>query len=400
MTRSGSPGSPSAPRSWRRAAPSTRSAAGPSSRSSPRRRSASSGEAEAKNVAAEMGLYDDPRARRLRRARSAHGSWPRRRGVTSPTRSTSSTWRSRTRSRCPAATSTSRAGSSRSPTTRTSWPASSGTRSATWPRSTRCGACRARRRWRSRRASAPRSPASSARCSGSVVGGVGGLAGALVLAPYSRGQEHEADRVGQEMAARAGWDPAGISRSLHTLEREEALHGNDAARHVVLRDAPAAPASRRRTTEERARGLERGNGRRALRQRRSRSCAVSTACRSGRAPPTGSSTGALFLHPVLGFHIRFPAGWKTANERSIVGAVAPDRGAAIGLELVGTRRRSRGAAARPSSRRRGRRSRGRGADHASGASRPCAPPPSRARGTGPIAARSHLDRVRRPASIA
>jgi len=38
-----------------------------------------------------------------------------------------------------------------------------------------------------------------------VVGGIGGLAGALVVAPYSRGQEHEADRLGQEFAAGAGW---------------------------------------------------------------------------------------------------------------------------------------------------------------------------------------------------
>ena len=41
-----------------------------------------------------------------------------------------------------------------------------------------------------------------------LVGGIGGLAGALVVAPYSRGQEHEADRLGQEFAAEAGWNVA------------------------------------------------------------------------------------------------------------------------------------------------------------------------------------------------
>src|SRR6185369_12916072 len=45
---------------------------------------------------------------------------------------------------------------------------------------------------------------------GDLVGGVGGFAGALVLAPYSRGQENEADRLGQEFSAAAGWDPAGL----------------------------------------------------------------------------------------------------------------------------------------------------------------------------------------------
>src|SRR6185503_18395375 len=56
-----------------------------------------------------------------------------------------------------------------------------------------------------------------------VVGGVGQVANALVMAPYSREQEREADRVGAELAARAGWDPAALGTALHTLEREEAL---------------------------------------------------------------------------------------------------------------------------------------------------------------------------------
>ena len=60
---------------------------------------------------------------------------------------------------------------------------------------------------------------------GQVVGGIGGLANSLVLAPYSRDQEREADRLGQAMAARAGWDPDAMSRMLRTLEREQELHG-------------------------------------------------------------------------------------------------------------------------------------------------------------------------------
>ncbi|HZE89561.1 MAG TPA: M48 family metalloprotease [Verrucomicrobiae bacterium] len=46
---------------------------------------------------------------------------------------------------------------------------------------------------------------------GDLVGGIGGVAGAFVLAPYSREQEREADRIGQELAGAAGWDPAGLS---------------------------------------------------------------------------------------------------------------------------------------------------------------------------------------------
>jgi predicted Zn-dependent protease len=41
-----------------------------------------------------------------------------------------------------------------------------------------------------------------------IIGGVGDLTQGLLFSPYSRSQETEADRVGQEMAAKAGWDPA------------------------------------------------------------------------------------------------------------------------------------------------------------------------------------------------
>ncbi len=46
---------------------------------------------------------------------------------------------------------------------------------------------------------------------GNIIGGVGDLTQGLLFSPYSRSQETEADRVGQEMAAKAGWDPAALS---------------------------------------------------------------------------------------------------------------------------------------------------------------------------------------------
>ena len=68
---------------------------------------------------------------------------------------------------------------------------------------------------------------------GNIVGGVGNLAQSLVFSPYSRSQETQADEVGQEIAAKAGWDPAGLPAFLNTLGREEAL----------LSDGPGDPVS-------------------------------------------------------------------------------------------------------------------------------------------------------------
>jgi predicted Zn-dependent protease len=168
---------------------------------------------------------------------------------------------------------------------------------------------------------------------GRVVGGVGGAAGALVLAPYSRGQEHEADQLGQEMAARAGFDPSGLSRLLHTLEREEALHPEGSRPMSFFATHPALPR-RVADTEERARELSHGVG------KRSAATPASFLRRLDGLPvgvrvKDGVFDGPLFLHPDLGFHVEFPPGWKTGNGRDAVGAAADNGGAAILLELAG-----------------------------------------------------------------
>ena len=168
---------------------------------------------------------------------------------------------------------------------------------------------------------------------GSAVRGVGGLANALVLAPYSRDQEHEADRIGQELTAKAGWDPAGISRALQTLEREQAL--NAAAPRAMSFFATHPPLPHRvADTEERARELTRGAGApiapdRADFLRRLEGLPV------GPRAADGVFEGETFLHPALGFHVRFPAGWKTVNQRALVGATAGEGGAAVALQLAG-----------------------------------------------------------------
>src|SRR5262249_61772173 len=69
---------------------------------------------------------------------------------------------------------------------------------------------------------------------GGLVGGIGNAANALVLAPYSREQEREADRIGQDLAAQAGWGPAGVSRSLEALGPDEAPEGGGGRAMALL----------------------------------------------------------------------------------------------------------------------------------------------------------------------
>ena len=167
---------------------------------------------------------------------------------------------------------------------------------------------------------------------GHLVGGIGGVAGALVLAPYSREQEREADRIGQELAAAAGWDPAGLSKALRTLEREDSLHGGEKrwnsffATHPPLPDRVADTEARAATLARAAAAAVAGSGGIL---RRLEGLPV------GPRASNGVFDGETFLHPDLDFRLRFPAGWKTANERTVVGASAPDGHAVVGLELVG-----------------------------------------------------------------
>ena len=169
---------------------------------------------------------------------------------------------------------------------------------------------------------------------GDVVGGVGGLAGALVLAPYSRGQEQEADRLGQEFAAAAGWDAEGISRALATLEREEALHGGQ--RHPMSFFATHPPLPRRvAATETYARTLPRATGP-PIAGSASDFVRKLDGVLVGPDPADGVVDGARFTHPDLGFALRFPTGWKVDNGRHAVAALAPDGDALLVLQAAGT----------------------------------------------------------------
>ena len=91
---------------------------------------------------------------------------------------------------------------------------------------------------------------------GNLIGGIGDFTQSLIFSPYSRGQETEADRVGQEMAAKAGWDPGGLTAFLATLEREVELMSKGPQRHSFFDTHPATP-DRVAKTGEHAKKLSR-----------------------------------------------------------------------------------------------------------------------------------------------
>ncbi len=69
----------------------------------------------------------------------------------------------------------------------------------------------------------------------------------------------QADDVGVELAARAGYDPKELPRILHTLEREDALRRNGPPRKSFFDTHPATP-ERVQETQARAARLQPGAG--------------------------------------------------------------------------------------------------------------------------------------------
>jgi len=168
---------------------------------------------------------------------------------------------------------------------------------------------------------------------GSAVAGTGEvITGGLVLAPFSREQEHEADELGQALAARAGYDPAGLARFLHTLDRDLALLPGEKRTSHFLDSHPLTP-DRVARTEERARQLERAPAH-PIAGGRDAFLARLDGIVVGEDPVQGVFEGGRFLHPELDFAIDFPAGWKTQNTNDSVGATSPAQDAVLALHVA------------------------------------------------------------------
>jgi predicted Zn-dependent protease len=160
----------------------------------------------------------------------------------------------------------------------------------------------------------------------------GDLATAALLAPYSREQEREADRVGQEITAGAGWDPAGLARSLATLERAEAYGPAPRRRPSFLDSHPSTP-ERVGSMAAYARALPRG-----ARADGALGPEAFLAHLDGLVIGQGAAQGIFekttFLHPDLGFHLRYPDGWKTENTATLVAGAAADGTMGVVLSLA------------------------------------------------------------------
>jgi predicted Zn-dependent protease len=167
---------------------------------------------------------------------------------------------------------------------------------------------------------------------GGVSGGVGDLTQSLIFAPYDRSQETQADQLGQDMAAKAGWDPAGLPAFLTTLGREGDLTTKGAHKPSFFDSHPATPDRVARTTEH-AKALKQAD-RPPISASHDEFLARLDGLVVGQQATHGLITGQTFVHPDLGIFIQFPERWELENTPQKVVAIAPDKEAAVVVGAV------------------------------------------------------------------
>jgi len=169
---------------------------------------------------------------------------------------------------------------------------------------------------------------------GQVVGAIGSAPGALTLATHSRGQENEADEIGQKLVAESGWDPRAIAAVMDALSREVELGGRDPSRSTFLDTHPTTPARAKRTLE-RAGALSVARVAPIARDRRHFYDQLDGLL-YGDPASGGVIVKAEFLHPELDVRVAFPDGWRIENGSDAVIAV-PESGDAVAVFSIAAR---------------------------------------------------------------
>lgn len=167
---------------------------------------------------------------------------------------------------------------------------------------------------------------------GNAMGAVGQFTGDMFLSPYSRAQEAGADRLGQRIAAAAGYDPIGMTRFMETFYGLVKLEGGDPYRTGWLMTHPA-PASRVQRTQRKAERLERADHD-PIAADHAAFLGKLDGLLVGLSGAEGSFTDNRFMHAYLDFSLSFPEEWLSNNSPTVVAAVTDDDKALLALSIV------------------------------------------------------------------
>jgi len=168
---------------------------------------------------------------------------------------------------------------------------------------------------------------------GSAVAGMGQLPASLVLASYSRKQEKEADRLGQQYAAAEGWDPAALSSTMDALTREQELAGGRDPNQLSFFDSHPTTPERAREGREYASTLTVAPADRIAVDRNAFVHRLDGLV-VGASARAGVFLDHRFVHPEMDFALTFPENWKYENSPNAVVAYPESESAIVGLQVL------------------------------------------------------------------
>lgn len=154
---------------------------------------------------------------------------------------------------------------------------------------------------------------------------------------YGRDDELQADHLGAEYAAQAGWDPAGVPDLLTTLARIEEVSDRRGVPNWL--STHPQPADRVEEVAARVAELSASPAAADFRVNREGYLRLIDGLVYGDNPEAGVVRGNTFLHPTLRFELSFPVGWEIQNGQSQVVAKQPGEDAFMVLQLMEVERR-------------------------------------------------------------
>ena len=153
------------------------------------------------------------------------------------------------------------------------------------------------------------------------------------LAAYGRNQESDADRGGQIIAAKAGWDPKGMATFMQDVDAMDRLTVGWSRLPGFFDSHPTSP-SRSAASINRAENLK-WTPRPNIAPNHHDFLNKLEGLTLGADPQEGIFEGSRFLHRDMDFTLLFPDGWELINKHDVVGAIEPLGRASIALRITG-----------------------------------------------------------------
>jgi len=154
--------------------------------------------------------------------------------------------------------------------------------------------------------------------------------GGPTITSYEHDQESEADRLGMQLAALAGYDPVALATALNNLERTIALLTGEMREASFFDSHPSTP-TRLTDIEREAANVSWTPSRPFAHDKEAFLDRLNGLSWGVDNPMQGIFRDQQFMQPDMDFSVTFPDGWAVVNTPIFIGAFAPDDQALVVL---------------------------------------------------------------------